>query len=321
MIDLSSKKIALYYYQSLFKTPLTFNGHTLHKREGLLLRMKQFDQYFYAEIAPLPGFSKETLTQARLQIIEVLNDRIAPLTSLFPSVAFAISTINQDISSILSLSQCDLIPLLQGSHMQIIDEYFKINRPSKIKLKVARQSIIKESSLIYKLNKINPNLLIIMDANQRFSFAQASRFLSDINPKSIDYIEELTRNHKNNLTLAKRYHVKIALDETLQDPHFIYQDNPYIKAFVIKPSLIGSVKRVQTFLDLASKYKLQVSISSSFESIIGLSHLMYIAQQNQNNCQITLGIDTMKQFQSRALFDLDNITHDIKQLECIWKNY
>lgn len=71
MSDLFSKKIALFSYQSPFKVPLIFNGYLLKQREGLIIRLDQQGQLFYAEIAPLPGFSKETLAQAKQQILDL----------------------------------------------------------------------------------------------------------------------------------------------------------------------------------------------------------------------------------------------------------
>ena len=299
-----------------------FNDHLLHKREGLILRVEQENQYFYGEISPLPGFSKETLSQAKQQIIRLLNASPVLSTELFPSVAFGLSSLSYDIKSLQGIiSKSDVIPLLQGSNDQILSEYRQLNTPDKIKLKVARQGVSQDVELIAQLIKLNAKLTIRLDANQQWDIQKVTEFFEHIDGQVVDYIEEPTSSHEDNLLLATRYHFSLALDETLQCADFSYAAHPHIKAFVIKPTLIGSHQRIQFFLDLAQKNKLQVSISSSFESIIGLSHLKYIAQQFQPKTDINLGIDTIKQFQSTVLFDANNLDDDVNNLECIWKNY
>lgn len=331
MIDFSSKKIAIFYYQAPFQFPLTFNGKRLNYREGLLISIKDRKQSFYAEIAPLPGFSKESLTQAKLQIIDVFNNIKPCKSALFPSVSFALSSLSYSIFTNQAMTSNDIVPLLQGPQKSILTEYIKLDHPTIIKLKVARQSVKQDVELIKALYQINPSLKVRLDANQQWDIEQTALFFNAIPPQIIDYIEEPTANHQNNLELADRYGFKLALDETLQNTNFNYQDHPNISALVIKPTLIGDHDRIQSFIDLAKKYQLQVNISSSFESIIGLSHLVSIAQKNSDHKSLTLGIDTLKQFKPNELFNVDNfdsvnefeetISEIINQQECIWKNY
>ena len=331
MIDLSSTKIALFYYKAPFKSPLAFNGHTLNYREGLLIRAKDEKQFFYGEIAPLPGFSKETLAQAKLHIIDVFNNPASTELVLFPSVSFALSSLSHSLFANKKLTNHDIVPLLQGSLERIIAEYIQLDYPDIIKLKVARQSVEKEIELIEKLHQLNPSLKIRLDANQQWDCLQTAIFFSAVNLQAIDYIEEPTPNHEDNLALAEQYNFKLALDETLQNPKFNYQNHPNISAFVIKPTLMGDHTRVQLLIDLAKKFQLQVNISSSFESVIGLSHLALISQKNSDYKSLTLGIDTLKQFNPNELFDIDNfngvntfeetISEIINQQECVWKNY
>ena len=53
--------LALYRYQLPFTQPLTFHGKVEVAREGLLVRIDKG----WGEIAPLPGFSRETLAEAQ----------------------------------------------------------------------------------------------------------------------------------------------------------------------------------------------------------------------------------------------------------------
>ena len=61
--------INLYRYQLPFTQPLKFHGHTIQQREGLLLHWGSS----WSEIAPLPGFSRETLEEAQQETIAFLT--------------------------------------------------------------------------------------------------------------------------------------------------------------------------------------------------------------------------------------------------------
>ena len=61
--------ITLYRYQLPLTQPLTFHDQTITQREGLLLHWGSS----WSEIAPLPGFSRETLAEAEQEAIAFLT--------------------------------------------------------------------------------------------------------------------------------------------------------------------------------------------------------------------------------------------------------
>ena len=314
----------LYAYQLPFKEPLNFKGQRLNTRSGLILQLQdQQGHYSFGEIAPLPGFSSETLAQATKQIILHLNAGMAKLDKLqngYPSVQFALDNALMKTPISTTISHYDTIPLLQGSAQQVSKQYSDLNKPNLIKLKVARHSVAQEARLFNTLTSLNPNLKIRCDANQAWTFSQATDFFEQINTEKVDYIEEPTACHQDNLTLANCYEFSLALDESLQNKAFIYQQQACIKALILKPMLIGSLRRIDHFMDIAKANNLQVSISSSFESILGLNQLTHLAQRYQG-VDISLGLDTLKYFPAAQLTDSENILADIQKLECLWTSH
>lgn len=319
-----AKQSKLFYYQLPFIRPICFNGQTLDSREGLLLQLQDRNGYYsFSEIAPLSGFSNETLQQATTQIISLLNNELdykQQKTALYPSVRFAIECALQNTPITAKMHNLDTIPLLQGNNDSVLKQYIALNCPSLIKLKVARQPVENDILLFKQLSKLNASLAIRCDANQAWSMAQANDFFSHIDRRKLAYIEEPTSSYQDNLQLAEKYQIGLALDETLQDINFNYRHSKFVKAFILKPTLIGSLQRLQSFIDIARQQQLQVHISSSFESVIGLQQLAYLANVYQENCRVSLGIDTLKYFQPGLLTDIQQIKQDLQKLECLWSS-
>jgi O-succinylbenzoate synthase len=322
---LSSITVAkLFYYRLPFASPLNFNGEKLSSREGLLLQLQDnHNQLSYGEIAPLPGFSRENLQQAKTQIIALLEsglDNLQQSDNLHPSVCFALDMALQQIPLGEKAVSLDTVPLLQGNNQQLIKQYRNLQRPSLIKLKVARQKVAEDIELFTKLGELNPHLKIRADANQLWSNAQSDYFFTHINKHRLDYIEEPTASHRANLQLAQKHQIALALDESLQNSHFNYQHHACIKALVLKPTLIGSASRLQHFIDIAMQQQLQVHISSSFESIVGLQQLTALANRYQKKCRLSLGIDTLKYYRPGLLTDIKQLPKDLQKLECLWSS-
>ncbi|MFT6985223.1 MAG: O-succinylbenzoate synthase [Psychromonas sp.] len=315
----------LFLYKIPFTCPLTFNGQRISLRKGLILQLQDKQgRCSFGEIAPLPGFSSENLAQATAQIITLLEEGISVLnqqSGLYPSVQFALDNALQHTPLTKTFADSDIIPLLQGDNSDLIKEYLSLNKPPLIKLKVARQSVQQDILLFKKLTALNPLLAIRCDANQGWETEQASRFFSQINTQQLDYIEEPTPSFRDNLQLAQRYQIGLALDETLQQADFCFQESKQIKALILKPTLIGSLSRVQYFINIASQQQLQVSISSSFESIIGLLQLAYLADSYKKEASVSLGLDTLKYFQPALLTDKNRIEQDLQRLECLWRSH
>ena len=71
--------------------------------------------------------------------------------------------------------------------------------------------------------------------------------------------------------------IAIAWDESLREADFRFVAEPGVRAVVIKPTLTGSLLKVQQQVAAAHALGLSVVISSSIESSLGLTQLARIA--------------------------------------------
>jgi O-succinylbenzoate synthase len=319
-------------YSIAFKSPMRFKQAHLTHREGLILQLTENNHcQHHIEIAPLPGFSQETLSQVKTEMLQLLStnwQRIERHKSDFKSTQFALDclTFNTQKTAQSDLACLDNIALLQGDNKSILKQYQILGQPKIIKLKVARSNVEDDISTFKELCQFNPALKIRCDANQGWTQQQADLFFSGIDCERLDYIEEPTRDHQINLQLADKYKIYLALDETLQQTNFYYQANPFIKAFIIKPTLIGHKHKIDQLVSRAKKDAILISFSSSFESIVGLQQLKdlanyYLTQDKDKTLDISLGIDTLKYFDGVLLKNGQQIQKDCQQLELLWTSH
>ncbi|KAE8438929.1 o-succinylbenzoate synthase [Vreelandella piezotolerans] len=272
---------ALYRYALALTRPLTLNGERLTQREGLLVNIDGQ----WGEIAPLPGFSCETLAQAEAEALAYLAafERGEVPTPQLASVQFGLGCARRAWPERLPQSPAPY-PLLQGTpaHLMIeIEVRLKAWRtapPERLKLKVARYPINEELALIKRISERLPTTRLILDANGGFTREQARRFCAGLPPGQIDYLEEPCAALTDTQAVAEATGVPFALDETLsrQRP---WQAHPQLAALVIKPTLIGSLAACQALVERARALGLRVVVSSSFESELGLELLSRLARE------------------------------------------
>ena len=64
-------EINIYRYTIPLVSPTQFKNHLLTERSGLIIEIQDsFERRAYGEIAPLPGFHKENMTEALRQLSE-----------------------------------------------------------------------------------------------------------------------------------------------------------------------------------------------------------------------------------------------------------
>lgn len=322
----------LFAYRIAFKHLMSFKNEHLTHREGFILQFteKNGEQY-HSEIAPLPGFSQETLTEVKAELLQLLSSNwqhIESHKSPLKSIQFGLDylTLKAQKTAPRQLEYIDNVALLQGDEIHIIEQYKALEQPELIKLKVARDSVENDISTFTRLCKLKPTLKIRCDANQAWTQQQADLFFNHIDTDHLDYIEEPTSDHRINLQLANKHQIYLGLDETLQQSDFDYQTNPFIKAFIIKPTLIGSKNKIDQLVSIAKKEAILVSFSASFESIVGLQKLKdlaghYLSEDETRRLVVSLGIDTLKYFKGNLLKNSHNIQTDCQKLELLWASH
>ncbi|MCH4811485.1 o-succinylbenzoate synthase [Vreelandella neptunia] len=274
-------QLALYRYTLPFRQPLMFKGIRLARREGLLVTINGQ----WGEIAPLPGFSTETLAEAEAESLACLAaiKRGDKATPTLPSVQFGFDCAQRQWPAILS-PLLRPYPLLQGAPAALLGNLDNIVAgwgdlpPTRLKLKVARYAMEEELALINQLATRLPSAQLILDANGGWTREEAQRFCTCLPLDHIDYLEEPCAAFADSIAVAEATGVSIALDETLSRQDAWYY-HPQLKALVIKPTLIGSLNACQALVQRARADNLRVVISSSFESDLGLGQLARLASE------------------------------------------
>ncbi|AMO57279.1 o-succinylbenzoate synthase [Endozoicomonas montiporae] len=338
----------LYQYNLPLAWPLPLKGTKLNARQGLVLELKVNDDgfgvgYLYGEAAPLPDFSSESLDEARQQLgalmSSLLGQQVDPESfnsqewcgqPVYPSVAFALESAIS-LPAILAddpETELPVAPLLTGSTadmLQCIDDWSSC-WPAAFKLKVARGEL---KSDIYRtrqlLDALPETVCLKLDANRRWSVEQAVKFVDHIDPARIAYIEEPVNNASGSFIASQQAFYKatkmpFAWDETLQNPEFEFAPQSGLAALVIKPTLVGGIRRCESLVNAGRDAGVHCVVSSSFESVLGVNTLSALARVWTP--REAAGLDTLNAFKHH-LFD-DSVAlwqrlpdHVLQQMELL----
>lgn len=111
------------------------------------------------------------------------------------------------------------------------------------------------------------DLRIRLDANGRWSVAQARETLSELDSAPIEYIEQPCQSVQEIRELHRQVNVPIALDESIR-LEGQYQISDFADLAIIKVSPIGGISAIE---ELITKLDVPIRISGALESGVGLS--------------------------------------------------
>ena len=288
-------------YRTPFKNPFKTSSGTFSNREGIILSFEYDGVKALGEVAPLPGFSRESLDQVEVilqqnkqyleqaflsgdgrQIINVL-DQIHG----FPSLSFGLDTlwhdfqakkVNKSLSEFLfglkkPSIKCNATIGIQ-SEEEIISQIDKKKREGfeTFKLKVG-SDFSKEKSVLEFIRKTYPGIKLRIDANQAWDKETAVRNLNSIEGLKIEYCEQpVSAENIEALNWVKeRTEIKIAADESLGNKTratALIEQN-YCDLIIIKPALMGLFENITVTKELANTHNMEVVFTTSLDGIIG----------------------------------------------------
>lgn len=331
--------ISFYGYELPLTQSISLKGKLLDSRQGIVISIKdETGQQRFAEVAPLPGFSQNSLEECLDQLIRLCEDvkHCAELqlrarqASLAAEVAFAVDCALSEIGLLNSLhtpcsNEC-LVPLCRKPEQEQTQQTKQplAQSVSSIKIKVANGDIEQDIAKINQICHQYPLAKLRLDANQQWSLIDAKYFIEQIAVNRICYIEEPCQSLTQSIELAEQTGVKLALDESLRLMTTEELQASYsldkVDTFVIKPSLIGSFRVIEQWLKLAKTLDINSYLSSSFESSLGIKQLYLLHQLWQTNA---LGLDTEQSFQSNLIvpaFFEDKPLISLSELSLLWKS-
>lgn len=285
-------------YRLPLRHALPLKQFNLTVREGLILRLCSRGRVGYGEIAPLPGFSHESLEEAEIELRAFCrsvnvgyfqpasvddSNSAAVLKSLSkPSVAFGVESALWWLRQSEWCSPPVTAPLLQGDTGQIVQriEQWQGDWPKEFKLKIGRDSLKEDCARIRQVLDALPECVRIkLDANRQWTLEQAISLATSIDVRRIAYVEEPTANPGEFSELYGRTGLAFALDETVQQPGYQLQPMQGLAAIVIKPTLVGGLRRCRQLVTAARYSGARAIFSSSYESAIGLHILEQLSAQ------------------------------------------
>ncbi len=291
----------IFKYQVPFVKSFRTSVGTLTHRKGLILTYEADGIIAFGEVAPLPGFSLESLDQV-IQVLQhnqkFLNDAftsgdtetiISLLDSIhqFPSLSFGLDTLQTDLNAkrsglsfheflfrksfkqvacnfALGLSAPD--KLKEQVH-QVISEGFKT-----IKFKVGGD-FKSEMEALRSVRANFPEINIRIDANQAWSYDEAVRNLNQLSDLDIEYCEQpVSCDDPEGLkSVTENVSVSIAADESARNFQDVKNlaDQKACKVLILKPMLFGRINKLIVTKELAITHNIEVVLTTSFEGVIG----------------------------------------------------
>lgn len=303
------RQAKLYRYQLPMDSGVILREQKLHTREGWIVQLEERGNVGLGEIAPLVGFSNETMEEAFVELREHLsawiNGTNFNFDDMLPSVAFGLSMAELECHNELpEQGFYEAAPLCVGDPDDLIPKLEALSGQKIAKIKVGIYEPIRDGMLVNLFLESIPELKLRLDANRAWTPEKAAKFAEYIKPsfrQRISFIEEPCKQPGQSLTFGIETGIAIGWDETLQQaaqqPDFKLEELTGAKAIVVKPTLIGSVDKCISLIKKADSLGWKAVISSSIESSIGLNQLARLAALLTPN--EVPGLDTMQLFKQQ----------------------
>ncbi len=225
-----------------------------------------------------------------------------PLPEL-PSAAFGISCALAELDDTLPITaDYRAAPLCTGDPDELVLALADMSGEKVAKVKVGLYEAVRDGMVVNLLLEAIPDLHLRLDANRAWTPLKAQQFAKYVNPAFRDriaFLEEPCKTRDDSRAFATETGIAIAWDESLRDDDFRFEAEPGVRAVVIKPTLTGSLQKVQAQVAAAHALGLTAVISSSIESSLGLTQLARIAAWLTPDT--IPGLDTLNLMQAQLL--------------------
>lgn len=256
-------------------------------RKGILVHLTdQTGHSGWGEVAPLPKWSHETLddslqqlNQKRQEIMKVEWTACNCLQELrkldlLPSLSFGLESALLSILSPISKHTISTSALLMGSPQEIIRQAEIRHKEgyTSTKLKVGNLNFEEASWVIHQLKD---KFRLRIDVNRAWRTSDSLRFFKQFPLDTFDYVEEPFQD-PNDLAVFPH---PLAVDESFPQDLSLKQLEtlPTLKALIYKPTIQGGMLNCLPLHEWTKKRGVEIVLSSSFESDLGLACVASIA--------------------------------------------
>ena len=302
-------------YERPLPRPITTAHGTYDRRAGFILKVTDSSgRYGLGDVAPLPGFSRESLNDAQTRF-EELKDLIVRLpipvnvgdlaiqtTNLqekcakVPSVLFGVETALADL--ICRRAGCTMAQWLSPQSARSVtvnalvsgddDKPLRERARSRwsegyttFKVKVATNTVAQDVARVRELREELPEARIRIDANAGWDEVQFREAASAFTSLRLEFVEQPLPVGQIDTarSIACEFGLPLALDEEVQsidDAVRIIQDRA-CDVLVIKPMMVGGLTGCHKLTELASRVGMGLVFTSSWESDVGLAATLHLA--------------------------------------------
>ncbi|HDV8292330.1 o-succinylbenzoate synthase [Enterobacter hormaechei] len=278
------RRAQVYRWQIPMDAGVVLRERRLKTRDGFFMHLRQGEREGWGEIAPLPGFSLETLDEAQAALMAWTHEWREgedPALQDVPSVAFGISCALAELDgSLPEAANYRAAPLCTGDPDELFALLSAMPGEKVAKIKVGLYEAVRDGMVVNLLLEAIPDLHLRLDANRAWTPLRAQQFAKYVNPtyrNRIAFLEEPCKTRDDSRAFARETGIAIAWDESLREADFAFAAEPGVRAVVIKPTLTGSLDKVREQVAAAHAAGLTAVISSSIESSLGLKQLARIA--------------------------------------------
>lgn len=270
-------------------------------RSGLVVHLSaENGKIGWGEIAPLPNWSKETLSEAIVELKNIekkclkiewtagnISEKLGEL-SLHPSIHFGLESALFFIFNPIPPCRIPAAALLKGTLKQILEQAsLRYSEGySTAKLKVSNLSFEEAENAILNLKE---RFRLRIDVNRAWKAKDSIAFFSKFPINTFDYIEEPFFD----LKYLNDFSHPIAIDESY--PSYLsikeLEQISNLKALIYKPTIQGGLSVIRPLLKWCQKRTISLILSSSFESDLGLYQIATLAARLSLS-SLPLGIGT-----------------------------
>lgn len=296
----------LYRYQIPLDAGVVLRNQRLKTREGLVVHLSDAASSGWGEIAPLPGFSAETLDEVQHRVLAWITcwqQGISTPLPAQPSAAFGLSCALAELDgSLPDSADYRAAPLCAGDPDELFARLADLPGDKVAKVKVGLYEAVRDGMVVNLLLEAIPDLRLRLDANRAWTPLKARQFAQYVYPQNrprIAFLEEPCQTADESRAFARETGIAIAWDESLREPGLQIAAEPGLKAVVIKPTLTGSLQKVREQVVAAHAAGLEAVISSAVESSLGLTQLARLAAWFTPGT--IPGLDTLSLMQAQAI--------------------
>ncbi|CAN5286809.1 hypothetical protein BH23BAC3_BH23BAC3_18410 [soil metagenome] len=335
----------VYKYSLPFRKPFITGAGIFHHRQGLIVRFLDDESDLISEVAPLPGFSSETLRD----VLEILTSNREKINSFFtqrfsitqlasfldafpnlPSLQFGLSSLGLLILAERSGSTFPSF-LNRSVHAKIkVNAVVGSSDAGKLKqqIKELYQSgfrVIKCKvtgnpgdipQTLSELSSDFPDLIFRLDANQTWKFSTIEQFSEQFRQLSVEYVEDPLKltNAEQFRDLINKCKLPVAADESIVQfglSRLITQEYipPY---FILKPMFLGNLINLFATITRSKHLDRRVIFTTSLESVVGRRIISIIATMYGSKSSAH-GLHTGILF-SNDLFDVNSINNGLSNV-------